>query len=232
MENNNNKLTIKSWAEADRPREKLLLKGKHSLSEAELLAILIRSGNRNESAVELSKNILNSVSNDLNELGKLSVKDLMKFKGMGEAKALSIIAALELDRRRRETNGIKKEKITSSKDIVEIFQAMLSDIPHEEFWVLLLNRANKIISKHNVSSGGISGTVVDSKIIFKLAIENLASSEILCHNHPSGNTKPSDADIKLTKQIKDAGKLLEIIILDHVIITERGFYSFADEGMM
>ena len=232
MDNGIDKLTIKSWAEADRPREKLVEKGKSTLSEAELIAILISSGNKNESAVDLSKRILNSVNNDLSELSKLTVNELTKFNGIGEAKAISIISALELGRRRRETKGLKKEKITSSKDIVEIFQPMMSDIKHEEFWVLLLNRANKIISKHNVSSGGVSGTVVDSKIIFKLAIENLASSVILCHNHPSGNTQPSDADIKLTKQIKDAGKLLEIAVLDHVIITERGFYSFADEGMI
>lgn len=226
------KLSIKDWSEADRPREKLFSKGKHILSEAELIAIIIGSGSKHESAVDLSKRILSSVNNDLNELSTLSIAELMKFKGMGEAKAIGIIAALELGRRRRERESLKKGKITSSKDIVEIFQPSLSDLKHEEFWVLFLNRANKIINKFNISIGGVSGTVVDAKIIFKLAVENLASSIILCHNHPSGNNKPSESDINITKQIKEAGKFLEIPILDHIIISGSTFYSFADEGML
>lgn len=226
------KMNIKAWAEADRPREKLLLKGKHSLSDAELIAILIGSGNTAETAVELSKRILGKVSNDLHELGKLSLKELMKFKGIGEAKAISIVAALELGKRNREAEVIKKEKVTSSRDVAELFQSMIGDISHEEFWVLMLNRANRIISRISISRGGVAGTVVDTRMIFKSAIEHLASSIILCHNHPSGNVQPSDTDIKITKKIKDAGALLEIAVLDHIIVAEKSFYSFADEGIL
>ena len=228
-------ITIKSWAEDDRPREKLLKKGKSSLSDAELIAILIGSGNTEETAVDVSKKILMKVGNNLNELGKLSAEDLSKdkkLKGVGIVKAITIVAALELGRRNRESEAVKKEKISSSKDVADIFQALLGDHPHEEFWVLLLNRANKIIDKIKISSGGVSGTVVDPKMLFRTAIMNLASSIILCHNHPSGNKKPSEADIKLTKQLKEAGKFLEIPILDHIIITDQDFFSFADEGMM
>ncbi len=232
MELIQDKLNIKEWAEADRPREKLLSKGYHVLSEAELIAIILGSGTKNLTAVELAQQILKSVDNDLNELGKLSIKDLVKFNGIGEAKAIGIIAALELGRRRREAEGLKRDKITSSKDAADIFQSALSDIKHEEFWILLLNRANKIIGKHVISKGGVAGTVVDLKILFKIAIENLASSVILCHNHPSGNTKPSEADITLTKKIKESGTLLDISILDHIIIADLSFFSFADEGMM
>ena|SRR5665213_957874 len=228
-------ITIKSWAEDDRPREKLLKKGKASLSDAELIAIIIGSGNNEETAVDVAKKILMKVGNSLNELGKLSAEDLSKdkkLKGVGMVKAISIVAALELGRRNRESMAVKKEKISSSKDVADIFQPLLGDYPHEEFWVLLLNRANKIIDKKNISRGGVSGTVVDPKMLFKIAIEHLASSIILCHNHPSGNKKPSEADIKLTKQLKEAGKFLEIPILDHIIITDQDFFSFADEGMM
>jgi DNA repair protein RadC len=227
-----NHLTIKSWAEEDRPREKLLLKGKHVLSDAELIAILISSGNAEETAVELSKRILAKVENKLNELSRLSVKELTNFKGIGEAKAISIVAALELGRRRKEATVIKRDKVITSKDAVEIFQPLLGDHIHEEFWILFLNRANMIISKQPVSSGGMAGTVVDPKIIFKAALDHKASSIILCHNHPSGNTQPSEADIKLTKNIISAGKVLEISVLDHIIVTQNSFYSFADEGMM
>ena len=232
MENYPNSLTIKSWAEADRPREKLLLKGKFALSEAELIAILIRSGNKNLSAVELAKNILNSVNNDLNELGKLSVNDLIKFKGMGEAKALSIIAALELDRRRRQTNGLKKEKIITSKDAVEIFEASLSDLRHEEFWVLFLSRGNKIIAKQHISSGGMVGTVVDVKLIFKWALDHLASSIILCHNHPSGKIEPSQEDRMLTGRLHSACNALGIRILDHLIVGDNQFFSFKEHRLL
>ncbi|MEI6817930.1 MAG: DNA repair protein RadC [Bacteroidota bacterium] len=228
-------VTIKSWAEDDRPREKLLKKGKSALSDAELIAIIIGSGNTEETAVDVAKKILKSVGDNLTELAKVSVLDLStnkNFKGIGEAKAIGIIAALELGRRSRESIAVKKEKIGCSKDIADIFQPLLGDNAHEEFWILLLNRSNKIIEKKQVSSGGVSGTVVDPKMLFRIAIQLLASSMILCHNHPSGNIKPSEADIKLTKQIKEAGKFLEIPVLDHIIITDGGYFSFADEGMM
>ena len=232
MNKYNEKTSIKYWAEDDRPREKLLLKGKSSLSNAELIAILIGSGNINESAVDLSKSILNNVNDNLAELSKLSVKDLMKFKGIGEAKAISIIAALELGKRRRSSEIINKKTIINSRDAFEYFQGILADINYEEFHILLLNRANKIIRQFNISEGGVSGTIADPKKIFKLALENNASSMVLCHNHPSGNIKPSNADIKLTKDIKNSGELLEIKILDHVIIGDENYYSFADENML
>ncbi len=223
---------IKSWAEEDRPREKLIDKGRHTLTEAELIAILIGSGNRNETAVELSKRILASVGNNLSELGKLSVSDLCNFKGMGDAKAVSIIAAMELGRRRKETELVKKEKVVTSKDVYNIMRSSMLDLPHEEFWLLMLNRSNSLLKKELISRGGIAGTVADTKIIFKTAITHYASSIIVCHNHPSGNTKPSEADIKITKNIKEAGKIMDIPLLDHLIITEESFYSFADEGML
>lgn len=232
METDKQSFSIKSWAEEDRPREKLLDKGRHVLTEAELIAILIGSGNREETAVELSKRILASVGNNLNDLGKLSVPELCKFKGIGDAKAISIVAALELGRRRKDTEKVKREKITASKDAFDIMKPLMIDLPHEEFWLLMLNRANLVIKKELISRGGVAGTVVDTKIIFKTAVENYASSIIICHNHPSGNLKPSEADIKITKNIKDAGKIMEIPLLDHLIITENGFYSFADEGMI
>lgn len=232
MENTRQTLNIKSWAEDDRPREKLFLKGRQALSDAELIAILIGSGNREESAVELSKRILNSASNNLSELGKLSVSDLMNFKGIGDAKAISIIAALELGRRRKETETIKRDKITCSKDVFDIMQPFMLDLPHEEFWLLNLSRSNAVIKKELISRGGVSGTVVDTKMIFKSAVENLASSIIICHNHPSGNLKPSDADIRITKNIKEAGRVMDIQLFDHVIITESGYYSFTDEGLL
>jgi DNA repair protein RadC len=232
MAENAERLTIKLWAEDDRPREKLLLKGKRTLSDAELLAILIGSGSRNETAVELCKRILQSVNNNLNELAKLSVSDLQKFKGIGEAKAIAIAAALELGSRREVSEIVKRDVITCSKDIYQLMKGNLADLPHEEFWVLYLNRANKVIEKFALSRGGVSGTVADSKIIYKRALEILASSVILVHNHPSGNLKPSQQDITLTKQLKEAGKLLDINVLDHVIISEQGYYSFADEGAM
>jgi DNA repair protein RadC len=232
MSNDPNTLNIKSWAEADRPREKLIDKGRQILSEAELIAILIGSGSRNETAVELSKRILSTVQNNLNELGKLSVKDLTKFKGIGEAKAISIVAALELGRRRKDTEIKKRDRITTSKDVFDIMKTTMLDLPHEEFWILLLNRANVVIKKEMISRGGVSGTVVDTKIIFKTAVEHYASSLIICHNHPSGNLKPSEADIRITKSIKEAGKIMEIPLVDHLIITDTEYYSFADEGIL
>ncbi|CAN5648815.1 DNA repair protein RadC [soil metagenome] len=225
-------ITIKSWAEEDRPREKLMMKGRHILSDAELIAILISSGNAEETAVELSKRILAGSSNNLNELSRLSVHDLIKFKGIGEAKAITIVAALELSRRRKSDDILKRDQIVTSKDAVDIFQPMLGDNAHEEFWILFLNRANFVTGKHIVSSGGMTGTVVDPKMIFKAALDAKAVSIILCHNHPSGNVKPSQQDIDLTKKIVSAGKLMEISVLDHVIVAQSAFFSFADEGMM
>jgi len=227
-----NSFTIKHWNEDDRPREKLLLKGKASLSDAELMAILIGSGNREESAVKLSKKILNSIDNNLNELGKLQVDDLLKFKGIGEAKAISIITALELGRRRRIEEALKKQKITSSKSVFELMQPVIGDIQHEEFWIIYLNNANKIQLKTQLSKGGITGTLVDSRLVFKRAIELSATSIILCHNHPSGTLKPSSSDISLTKKIKSGGDVLDIKILDHLIITQNNYFSFADENML
>ncbi len=223
-------LNIKSWAAEDRPREKLLLKGTGALSDAELIAILIGSGTAKLSAVELSKIILQEVKNNLNDLAKLSVKDLVKIKGIGEAKAITIIAALELGRRRKNQEQVDKPKLVTSASVFEVIQGDLMDLPHEEFWVLLLNRAHMLIKKKRISEGGVSGTVADPKIIFKLALEELASGIILVHNHPSGNLSPSQSDIDLTKKIKEAGKTLEIQLLDHLIIAGKKYYSFADEG--
>lgn len=223
--------SIKNWAEDDKPREKLMLKGKSALSDAELLAILIGSGSRNESAVELSKRILASVDNNLNAIGKLSLKQLMEFKGIGEAKAITIIAALELGRRRREEEAITLKKITSSKSVFELMQPIIGELPHEEFWILYLNNSNKVIYKAQLSKGGITGTVVDIRLVFKMAFEHNATSIILTHNHPSGKLLASDADIQITKKLKLAGQQLDITILDHLIITENGFYSFQDEGI-
>lgn len=225
-------LNILSWAEEDRPREKLLLKGKAALSDAELIGILIGSGTKSISAVDLSKKILKHVSNDLNALAKLSVEDLQKFKGIGEAKGISIVSALELGRRRKESYSLKKVKITSSRGVYELMKPELMDLAYEAFWVILLNRANQVIKKQHISTGGVSGTVADPKIIFKAALENLASAIILVHNHPSGNLKPSQADLNLTNKVKNAGALLEIPVLDHLIFTDEGYLSFADEGLL
>jgi DNA repair protein RadC len=232
MSNYNNNLTIKHWSEDDRPREKLVNKGKIALSDAELVAILIGSGNREESAVELSKKILNTINNNLNELGKLSVEDLVKFKGIGEAKAISIITALELGRRRNLEEALEKPKITGSRSVFEVMQPILGELQHEEFWILYLNNANKIKLKFQMSKGGITGTLVDSRLVFKRALEISATGIILSHNHPSGSIKPSSSDISLTKKLKKGGELLDINVLDHVIITEKDYFSFADNSMM
>ena len=223
---------IKSWAEDDRPREKLILKGKESLSDAELIAILIGSGSRKESAVELSKKILASVKNNLNALGKLIVSDLTKFNGIGEAKAVSIITALELGRRRRLEAAEKNLKITSSKAVFDVMQPIIGEISNEEFWVIFLNNSNKIIAKEQLSKGGLTGTVVDVRVIFNKAVSLLATAIILCHNHPSGKLEPSNADKLITKKIKAAGETLDIKVLDHLIITEKAYFSFADENFI
>jgi DNA repair protein RadC len=222
---------INQWAEDDRPREKFLLKGKSTLSDSELLAILIGSGSRNESAVQLCQRILASAENNLNTLGKMSVSQLMQFKGIGEAKAISIAAALELGRRRRAEDAIELKKITSSKAVFDIMQPIIGELPHEEFWVLYLNNSNKVIYKAQLSKGGITGTVVDIRIIFKMAFEQNATGLILSHNHPSGKLIASEADLKITKRVKEAGQTLEIQVLDHLIITENGYLSFQDEGI-
>lgn len=222
---------INQWAEDDRPREKFLLKGKSALSDSELLAILISSGSRNESAVQLCQRILALANNNLNQLGKLSVQQLMEFKGIGEAKAISIAAALELGRRRRNEEAVELDKITSSKAVFQIMQPIIGELLHEEFWVLYLNNSNKVIHKAQLSKGGMTGTVVDTRIVFKIALEYNAISLILTHNHPSGKMLASESDKEITRKLKLAGKQLDISVLDHIIITESSYYSFADEGI-
>ncbi len=224
--------TIRQWAEDDRPREKLAIKGRHALSDAELLAILLNSGSQRESAVEVGQRILREAGGRLSELGKYRLRDLTAFRGVGRAKAISVLAALELGNRRRAEKTLQRKKVTASEEVFEIFQGMLADLPHEEFWILLLNRANHIVDKHLISRGGISGTVADTRIIFKLAVEGLASSVILCHNHPSGNLKPSQADIDLTKRLAEAGHVMDIPVIDHLIVSDAGYYSFSDEGKL
>ena len=225
----NTPFSIKYWAEDDKPREKLMLKGKTALSDAELLAIIIGSGSRNESAVDLSKRILAHVQNNLIALGKLSLKQLTEFKGIGDAKAISIIAATELGRRRREEEVPEFVKINSSRVIFDVMQPIIGELSYEEFWVLYLNNSHQIIHKAQLSKGGITGTVVDVRLVLKIALEHNALSFVLVHNHPSGKLLPSDSDIEITKKIKMAAKQMDICVLDHVIVTEKGYYSFADD---
>lgn len=232
MFNEGRNITIKNWNESDRPREKLLLKGKRSLSDAELVAILIGSGNRNETAVELSKKILIFCNNNLNELEQMSISQLVKFKGIGEAKAIAILTGLELGRRSRLENAIKRDKITSSKDVFELMQPIIGDLRHEEFWVLFLNNSNKVIQKLQLSKGGLTGTVVDTRLLFKYALDSFATGVILCHNHPSGGVSPSQQDKDITEKLKNAALTLDIKLLDHLIITEKAYFSFADEGIL
>lgn len=225
-------LNIKDWSPEDRPREKLLSRGSSALTDAELIAILLGSGTAKMSAVELAKFIMATVDNNLNQLARLSTKDLVKIKGIGEAKAVTIIAAMELARRRREVDHEERMKVSASKDIFDLMKGYFFDLPHEEFWVILLNRGNRIIKKQQISHGGVAGTVADPKIIFKAALEELACGIILAHNHPSGNITASQQDIDLTKKLKDAGKLMEIQVLDHLIFAGSKYFSFADEGML
>jgi DNA repair protein RadC len=232
MENNQKPLTIKEWAEDDRPREKMISKGVSALSDAELMAILIGSGTKNETAVAISQRILSSVNNNLNELGKYTLKDLTKTKGIGTAKAVTIMAALELGRRRKISEALNRKQITSSTDVIEIFQPLLSDLPHEEFWVLLLNRANKVIDRVRVSEGGFTATVVDVRKIMQIALDNQAIGLILCHNHPSGNHNPSDDDLKITVKIREASNTLDIKLLDHLIVTNDKCFSMADNSLI
>lgn len=226
------KITIKQWAEDDRPREKLMLKGKSSLSDAELLAILIGSGHREESAVELCKRILAMYNNNLSVLARQSIARLTAFKGIGEAKAIAIIAALEIGQRRRLSERVEDPIISSSSDVFELINPIIGDLEHEEFWVLYLNNSNKVKFKSPLSKGGMTGTVVDVRLLFQIALEQKAVGIILTHNHPSGKVKPSDADIQITKKIKEAGRIMDIQLLDHLIITEYSYYSFADEGIL
>ncbi len=224
--------SIKTWKEDDRPREKMLLKGKKALSDAELIAILIGSGNRQESAVDLSKRILASVNNNLNELASLSISDLMKFKGIGEAKAISISTAITLGRRTQLENALVKPIIKSSQAVFNIMQPQIGNLKHEEFWVLYLNNSNKIIKTEPLTKGGITGTLVDVRMLFKNAVSVLATGIIICHNHPSGKLLPSLSDKELTKKIKNAGQFLDIKLLDHLIITEKDYFSFADSEIL
>jgi DNA repair protein RadC len=226
------KLNIKDWALEDRPREKMLRNGSRSLSDAELIAILIGSGNIDETAVELSRRILASANNNLNELGRKGVEYLQQFKGIGEAKAITIVAALELGKRRKESDVFNNNKITGSKDAADFFLPLLGDLNHEEFWILLLDRGNKIKDHFRISQGGISGTVIDVRMILKVAIEKQASSIILCHNHPSGTLQASDADLKITRKISEAAKMMDFSVLDHIIIGNNKYLSFADEGIL
>jgi DNA repair protein RadC len=228
----NYKIPINQWAEEDKPREKLISKGRSALSDAELIGILLSSGNRDMSAVDLGKVILNFVNNDLNELAKLSVKDLEKFKGIGEAKAISIISALELGRRRKNTETPTKPKLQSSNQVYELMKPVLLDLEHEEFWVIFMNQSGALIKYERISTGGVSGTVVDVRMIMKSAIEVLASSIILVHNHPSGNLKASVQDERITKQMIEAGKFMQISIADHLIFSNTGYLSFRDEGLI
>ena len=225
-------LKITDWAVEDRPREKLISKGISSLSDAELLAILINSGTRKKSAVDLGRELLNIVDNNLNSLGKLSVSDLKKIHGIGTARAVTISAALELGRRRKFAESPEVQQIKCSKDVADIFQPLLSDLTHEEFWILFLNRSNRVIGRVRLSQGGISGTVTDVRIIMKKAVEFLASGIIVCHNHPSGNLNPSESDTKITKKIREAGELMDIQLLDHLILSDKDYYSYADNGLI
>ena len=224
--------SIKHWADDDKPREKLVLKGSSVLSDAELIAILIGSGSRNESAVELSKRILASVNHNLNELGKLSVSQLKKFKGIGEAKAVTIAAALEMGRRRRREDNTKITKITGSKDAFELLYPLMGELQHEEFWIVYLNNSNKVVHKSQLSKGGITGTLVDVRLVLRQALELGAVGIILAHNHPSGTLKPSTADKEITQKLKRASEALDIKVLDHLILAQHDYLSFADQGIL
>jgi DNA repair protein RadC len=225
-------LSIKNWSDDDKPREKLVQKGKAVLSDAELIAILLGSGSRNESAVELSKRILSSVNNNLNHLGKLSIEQLKAFKGIGEAKAVTIAAALEIGRRRRGEEAQKITKIKSSNSVFELLQPIMGELEHEEFWIVYLNNSNKVLHRAQLSKGGITGTLVDVRLVMKQALELGAVALVLAHNHPSGTLKPSVADKQITMKLKTAAAVLDIKVLDHLIITQKEYFSFADEGVL
>lgn len=223
-------MIIKEWSEADRPREKLFLKGRLALSDAELLAILIGSGNKKDSAIDISRSVLSGSDHDVTVLSRMNIQHLIKFRGIGKAKAAIIMAALELGRRRKNSNGIERIKLNSSKSVFELMQPLIGELDHEEFWILLLNNANKLYYQWRLSMGGITATLVDVRLIYKKALEHGATSIILCHNHPSGNLQPSQSDIMLTQKVIKGGSILDIKVLDHIIVSEQGYYSFADEG--
>jgi DNA repair protein RadC len=225
-------LKITDWAVEDRPREKMIQYGTAALSDAELLGILISSGTRDKSAVDLGRELLAKVGNNLNSLGKLTISDITRIHGIGNARAVTITAALELGRRRKLAEIPEVVQIKCSKDVADIFQPILSDLLHEEFWILFLNRSNRVINRMKLSQGGVSGTVTDVRLVMKNAVECLASGIIVCHNHPSGNLSPSESDSKITQKIKEAGNLLDIQLLDHLIISDKDYYSFADNGFM
>ena len=227
-----NSNALKTWAVEERPREKVMANGVQYLSDTELLAILLGSGMKNMTAVELARLVLKRAGNNLHELGRQTLGDLLKVKGVGPAKAISVLAAMELGRRRAGMHHTEKIPVKSSETVYNLFHPLLGDLDHEEFWLLMLNRANRILGRFKVSQGGLSGTVIDTRIILKKALDNLASSIIVCHNHPSGNNKPSDADVKITEKLKKAAEMLEIKLLDHVIIADKSYFSFADEGLM
>ena len=223
---------LKTWAVEERPREKVIANGVQYLSDSELLAILLGSGTKNKTAVELARQILQRTGNNLQKLGRLTIGDLVKVKGVGPAKAISILAAMELGRRRTVMHDTEKTPVKSSSTVFNLFHPLLGDLEHEEFWLLMLNRANRVLGRFKVSQGGLSGTVIDTRIILKKALDNLASSIIVCHNHPSGNNQPSDADVKITEKLKKAAEMLEIKLLDHIIIADKSYFSFADEGLI
>jgi DNA repair protein RadC len=225
-------LKITDWAVEDRPREKLYHKGTSSLSDAELLAILIGSGTRERSAVDLGRELLSTVDNNLNSLAKLTISELTKINGIGNARAITIAAALEIGRRRKLSDIPEMPQIKCSRDVFDLLSPVLSDLPHEEFWILFLNRSNKVINRMKLSQGGISGTVTDVRLVMKRALEYLASGIIVCHNHPSGNLNPSESDTRITRKIKEAGNIMDIQLLDHLIISEKEYYSFADNGLL
>lgn len=226
------RISIRNWSVEDRPREKMMSKGIQSLSDSELIALLIGSGTREVSAVELARQILNKADNSLDKLGKLSVADLKKLKGIGQARAISIAAALELGRRRTLSESPEACKISGSADVFNMMQSLLADLPHEEFWILILNRSNRVVDKRKISQGGITGTVTDIRMILKMALEQLGTSLILCHNHPSGNLQPSDADLAITRRLKESAALMDITVLDHIIIAGRKYFSFADDSLI
>jgi DNA repair protein RadC len=230
--NKYNSQALTSWAVEDRPREKVMANGIQYLSNAELIAILLGSGTRHMTAVELARQILKEAGNSLQELGRKGIGELVRIKGVGPAKATSILAALELGRRRAGMQYSEKIPVKSSETVYRLFHPLMGDLEHEEFWLLMLNRANRILGRFKVSQGGLSGTVIDTRIILKKALDNLASSIIVCHNHPSGNKQPSDADVKITEKLKKAAEMLEIKLLDHVIIADKSYFSFADEGLI
>ncbi len=233
MQTDEKRLTIREWSEDDRPREKMLRKGTSSLSDAELLAILIGSGNRDESAVELARRIMRECDDNINELARLTIADLCKkFKGIGEAKAISIMAALELGKRRKTSDVLERKQILSSKDLFELFEPLLIDLVHEEFWIVFMNGANKVLSTHKLTQGGIQQTIVDVPLLLKMSLERLAQSIAVAHNHPSGQNKPSSEDENITRRIKQGCDAIGIRLLDHIIVARGKYYSFADDGKL